>query len=120
MRKELNAPVGLIKCAWGGTRVEPWIPAEAFQQDQEMAAYYDDIQSDLENKIASWDPKQAEINYQDAVKRWNTKQRGQKPQKASKPKASQQFPSTLFNGMVNPVIPYAIRGTIWYLSLIQI
>ena len=33
LRKELNVPVGLIKCAWGGTRIEPWIPAEAFQQD---------------------------------------------------------------------------------------
>ena len=22
--------------------------------------------------------------------------------------------ATIFNGMVNPVIPYAIRGTIWY------
>lgn len=38
LRKELNVPVGLIKCAWGGTRVEPWIPSEAYQQDKEMAA----------------------------------------------------------------------------------
>ena len=114
LRKELNVPVGLIKCAWGGTKVEPWIPAEAFQQDKEMAAYYDDIQSDLENKKAAWDPKQAEINHQAAVKRWNTKKRGRKPKKASEPKADQQFPSTLFNAMVNPVVPYAIRGTIWY------
>ena len=114
LRKELNVPVGLIKCAWGGTKVEPWIPAEAFQQDKEMAAYYDDIRSDLENKRAAWDPKQAEINHQAAVKRWDAKQRGRKPKKASEPKADQQFPSTLFNAMVNPVVPYAIRGTIWY------
>ena len=69
LRRELNVPVGLIKCAWGGTRIEPWMPAEAFQADEEMAAYY------------------------------------QKNQKQA---------STIFNGMVNPVIPYAIRGTIWY------
>jgi len=114
LRKELNVPVGLIKCAWGGTKVEPWIPAEAFQQDKEMAAYYDDIRCDLENKRASWDPKQAEIDHQAAVKRWDAKKRGRKPKKASEPKADQQFPSTLFNAMVNPVVPYAIRGTIWY------
>ena len=29
-------------------------------------------------------------------------------------KKNQQQASTLFNAMVNPVIPYAIRGTIWY------
>ena len=69
LRRELNVPVGLINCAWGGTRIEPWIPAEAFQADKEMAAYYQK------------NPKQA---------------------------------ATIFNGMVNPVIPYAIRGTIWY------
>ena len=40
LRRELNVPVGLIKCAWGGTRIEPWMPAEAFQTNDEMAAYY--------------------------------------------------------------------------------
>lgn len=69
LRKELNVPIGLIKCAWGGTRIEPWMPAEAFQADKEMAAYY------------------------------------QKNQKQA---------SAIFNGMVNPAIPYALRGTIWY------
>ena len=69
LRKELNVPIGLIKCAWGGTRIEPWMPAEAFQADKEMAAYY------------------------------------QKNQKQA---------SAIFNGMVNPVIPYAIKGAIWY------
>ena len=39
LRKELKVPVGIIKCAWGGTRVEPWIPADAYQQDKDMAAY---------------------------------------------------------------------------------
>ena len=69
LRNELNVPIGLIKCAWGGTKIEPWMPAEAFQADEQMAAYY---------------------------------------------KKNQQQASTLFNAMVNPVIPYAIRGTIWY------
>ena len=26
LRKELNVPIGLIKCPWGGTLVEPWDP----------------------------------------------------------------------------------------------
>ncbi len=32
LRSRLQVPVGLIKCAWGGTRVEAWMPAEAFQR----------------------------------------------------------------------------------------
>jgi len=69
LRRELNVPIGLIKCAWGGTHIEPWMPAEAFQSNEEMAAYY---------------------------------------------QTNQKQASAIFNGMVNPAIPYAIRGTIWY------
>jgi sialate O-acetylesterase len=36
------------------------------------------------------------------------------PQPASGADEPQKVPSSLFNGMVNPVIPYAIRGALWY------
>ena len=114
LRKELNVPVALIKCAWGGTRVEPWMPAEEFQQDEEMAAYYDANIAALKGKIAKWDPTKVEANYQAALKKWQGTKKGRKPRKASHPKGNQQSPSTLFNGMVSPVIPYAIKGAIWY------
>ena len=120
LRQKLNVPVGLIKCAWGGTRIEPWIPAEAFQQDKEMAAYFKSNMSDLEIKMAKWSPEQAEANYQAAIKLANANRKGRKtrrsrgPSKETDPKANQQFPSTLFNAMVNPAVPYAIKGAIWY------
>jgi sialate O-acetylesterase len=110
LRKELNVPVGLIKCAWGGSRVEPWIPAGEFRKDTEMAAYFESSLSALK----AWDPNKAEADYQAAVKKWETKGKGRKPKKPAEPKNDKQFPSTLFNAMVHPVIPYAIRGAIWY------
>lgn len=30
LRRELNVPVGVIQAAWGGSRIEPWTPAEAY------------------------------------------------------------------------------------------
>ena len=90
LRKELKVPVGLIKCAWGGTKVEPWMPAKAFEKDKEMTAYFEEKVSSLKEKSKNKDGK------------------------SSKKKMNQQFPSTLFNAMVNPVIPYAIKGAIWY------
>jgi sialate O-acetylesterase len=114
LRKELKVPVGLITCTWGGTRVESWMPAEAFQQDEEMATYYEGQMSGLKKKIASWDPKKAEEKYQDALAKHKAKGKGRKPKKEIDPKGYHKNPTTLFNGMVNPVIPYAIRGTVWY------
>ena len=32
LQKELNVPIGLINTNWGGTRIEPWTPGEAFAE----------------------------------------------------------------------------------------
>ncbi len=114
LRQELDVPVGLIKCAWGGTRVEPWIPAEDFEKDEEMAAYYESNMADLKSQLAKWDPEQAKARHEVALKRWEANKKGRRPRMASHPEASPQFPTTLFNAMVSPVIPYAIKGAIWY------
>jgi len=113
LRQVLDVPVGLIKCAWGGTRVEPWIPRETYEQDEAMAAYFATSQSELKQAMAKWNPKQVDAKFKTAMKKWQETKKGRKPRKASPPEVSQQLPTTLFNGMVNPVIPYAIRGAIW-------
>ncbi len=38
LQKELDVPVGLIGCNWGGTRIEPWTPAAGFDQVAELDA----------------------------------------------------------------------------------
>lgn len=114
LRKQLDVPVALIKCAWGGTRVEPWIPAAEFQKDEEMAAYYESNVTDLKGELEKWDPASVEASYQAALKKWKATKKGRKPLPAANPNANKQFPATLFNAMVNPVIPYAIKGAIWY------
>lgn len=37
-----------------------------------------------------------------------------KPQPPRVPDGGEQTPSSLYNGMIAPIIPYAIKGTIWY------
>lgn len=40
LRKQMgDVPIGLVECAWGGTRVQPWISAKTYQADPKMAAY---------------------------------------------------------------------------------
>ena len=31
IEKELDVPIGLIGCNWGGTRIDPWIPPAGWQ-----------------------------------------------------------------------------------------
>jgi sialate O-acetylesterase len=116
LRKELQVPVGLIKCAWGGSRVEPWIPAAEFQKDKEMTTYWESHH----HTLSTWDPEKAQADYEAAVKKSvaekerNPNKRVRRPKMAKNPHEDRQFCSTLFNAMVHPVIPYAIQGAIWY------
>jgi len=77
LHKELNVPMGLIATAWGGTRVEPWIPQVGLDSDPEL------------KPIA------------DAARNLTAK-------------GNQQRPTVLYNGMVHALVPFAIRGAIWY------
>jgi sialate O-acetylesterase len=38
LEQELDTPVGLIGCNWGGTRIEPWTPPEGFAQVEQLDA----------------------------------------------------------------------------------
>lgn len=40
--KELNIPIGLIECAWGGTRIEAWTPWEKQQDNPRIAKEHKD------------------------------------------------------------------------------
>lgn len=122
LRKELKVPVGLIKCAWGGTRVEPWISAEAYQSSStEMGKFYRQSTGKLNQAIKAWDPKAAEASYQKKLAAWKKHQQApnqgkpmRKPSKQGRPQPNHQFPTVIFNGMIHPLIPYAIKGAIWY------
>jgi len=101
----------MIVAAKGGTRVSPWMPAEAYQHSAWASEYY----ANFHARLTDWDADKAQEEYRAALAAWKTSDR-----KADKPKdikdlpTYQQFPSTKFNCMIYPLIPYAIKGAIWY------
>jgi sialate O-acetylesterase len=114
LRQQLKVPVAVIKSAWGGTLVEPWMPSEAFNHAPEMAAYHRDKIAEIRPKVERWNSEQVERDYAAAMQEWQATKQGRKPKKPKDPSSNQQCPTTLFNAMVSPVIPYAIQGVIWY------
>ncbi|WDE96550.1 sialate O-acetylesterase [Lentisphaera profundi] len=123
LRKELNIPVGLIKCAWGGTRVEAWIPTAQYQSDNELKEYYDAEIAKLNQTLSTWDKEKvaaenkAKIEaHKIAAEKANVegKKRPHYPRLQKNPDENNTLPSTLYNAMIAPLVPYAMKGAIWY------
>lgn len=118
LRSHLEVPVGVIVSAVGGTSVRAWSSAEAM--DAAPAA--------KEAHLAEWNEAMMKLpelkkEHEEALAAWTLrKQQAESAGQAfdePKPKAplapdSPKRPMALFNGMIHPFIPYAIRGIIWY------
>jgi sialate O-acetylesterase len=125
LRKTLNVPVGLIKCAWGGTLVEPWVPMPKYQTNDELKAFFaEDNVAKLKKAKAWWTPEKSKELHKKQILEWEAKKakakedgkkfNQRKPRPVSDPAKSNRIPSTLYNGMIAPLVPYAVKGAIWY------
>jgi sialate O-acetylesterase len=130
LHKNLKIPVGLINTSWGGTRVEAWTdPAivKACPQAKEIITWWD-------KKIATFSQanydatRKKQLDAHKAAIRAETRRiaaakkagriikrrRVKAPRAAMNPLTSQHRPGNLYNAMIAPLVPYAIRGAIWY------
>jgi sialate O-acetylesterase len=114
----LKIPVGIIGTNWGGTPVESWIDPKAYESVPDESAKVHERWSKLladypankakyETDLAAWKDEQA------AAKAAGTPFTKQQPRGPQGP-GHQNTPSGLYNGMINPLVPYALRGAIWY------
>ncbi len=121
LQKARNVPVGLIHTSWGGTPAEAWTSAEFLEKTPEVAHYLKTITRQVEN----WENNQESIlkNYEDQRKkheesaaklRAENKKVPAAPRKPQHPNQSPNSPCRLYNAMIHPMIPFAIKGAIWY------
>jgi len=96
LHRKLNVPIGLIACNWGGTPAEAWTSREALEAVPELRGLvenYDKARNDYSTKLV-------------------TLAEGARPPKD--PAGSQFSPTVLRDAMLTPIVPYGIRGVIWY------
>jgi len=119
--KDLKIPIGLIQSAWGGTCIETWIPKEKQLDDPVVKKIIDTFDS----RIANHNEKASKERYEKALKEFPEKlkewkeegSKGRKPRKPRPPRnpgKNQNIPGNLYNGMITPIVPFAIQGAIWY------
>ncbi len=117
IHKDLGVPVGLIHSSWGGTRIEPWTPPCGFAAVPEL--------KEIAAQVAAG-PVQYRTQVAAAIEvieAWLPKAKQAVAQKATVPLApvmpghpldGSGSPTGLYNGMIHGLIPYAIRGALWY------
>ncbi len=114
-----TVPVGLVWTAWGGTPAEAWTPREALEGAPALKA----ILETHAKAVQAYDPVRADTAHRRRLAAWSNaaakaREGGQpiprKPQAPQPPAERPQRPSALYNAMIAPLAPYALRGAIWY------
>lgn len=99
IHREVGVPVGLINTSVGGTPIEAWIATETQSADTEL-------RRGLELQKEHY----AALEKAAAVRAAQPKT----GRKATKISSSTRSSGQLFNGKVAPLVPYTLKGMLWY------
>jgi len=120
LHQELGVPVGLINSSWGGTPIQAWTSVKTHETVPELTP----LLESLKKSIEGWDPAKAKARYEQQLADWKKKEaeakaagtpfKVRRPSPPLDPNISQNSPGRLYNGMIAPLVPYAIKGAIWY------
>lgn len=109
LQQSLQVPIGLIACSYGASAAEAWVQRSTLENDPRFVT-----------ELNSWKAREANYDYQKVLAQWQEQVEKARANKQNAPRkpgnllTSQGRPGNLWAGMLQPVIGYGIRGTIWY------
>jgi len=116
LQKELNIPVGLINSSYGGSQAEAWTPVDYLLTNPDLKATVE------RTKIWEAERPRVRLEYDEAIKKWRedsdkARAAGARPSPSpGVPDALRDYriASSIYDGMIAPLIPFAIKGAVWY------
>ena len=113
LRQKLGVPVGIIHASYGGTQIEAWTSDATLKANPDLAVVF----KNWEKTVAAY--PQAKQKYDLKVAQANDRAKAEgkpapKPPSAPQGPGGKDTPSGLYNRMIAPVVPYGIKGVIWY------
>jgi sialate O-acetylesterase len=129
-----QVPIGIISCNFGATPIEAWMSEQYLERDPSLKKKLDEYKH-FERQLDPAEYERDWSGYLQKIGRWKEK-RGDLEQRVRNlglegyrnwvaenpldwtnypfgPKAPQR-PSGLYHSMLHTVVPYAIRGVLWY------
>ncbi len=98
----LKIPIGIIHSSVSGTLAEAWIRPDAMRDEKDFAPIF----SRYDDSVTA---------YNKAMDTYNSTKPGMaKPAMPTDPGQLTTRPGGLYNGKIAPLIPFAIRGAIWW------
>ncbi|MDB6095163.1 MAG: Sialate O-acetylesterase [Verrucomicrobia bacterium] len=117
LHRKLGVPIGIVNSSWGGTPIEAWMDDRALRGTaafpavdarwQKVLAEFPEKQAKYLTDHASWEKAEAV-----AVAN-HTKNPVVQPRAPVGP-GTPYVPSGLYNAMIAPLQPWALRGMLWY------
>ena len=129
-----KSPLGLISDCWGATPAQVWTSLEALSSDPDLKKGYVNP-AKLDKLSENPDAVRAEHEkwvkeygnaYQAIMKKWHVDYDAARAKGVSTPPPptpekpepldpdALSCPTVFFNGMIHPIIPFGIKGVIWY------
>jgi sialate O-acetylesterase len=118
IHRALGVPVGIIDSPWGGTPIESWM-SDAARTSTSLSA---EIDARWKQNKSEWPPERVAM-YPAEKAAWDKAEQEATAKHTRNPLQWPQFPATddspyrpggLYNAMIAPFQPAAIRGILWY------
>jgi len=114
---ETGIPIGLIKSAWGGTRIQPWIPYSSMALVPQLANDKQILDNQIKayvEALAAAEPRMSAYVAETKIALTKNGELPVPPELKSYPIGDAGAWGSIYNGMIHSLIGFPIKGVIWY------